>query len=186
MPLEGALIFAGIVIVTGLALFAGARTMAQQALGARLVLHPETPKLGSVLNVTILARPKQKVQLDGIQAVIKCCRQYRQGGSGWEDHHTEGWVGVVAGLFESRQRSRDRETVEYDTVWQSTVSQQVGQTLQPGQACQWNLEVPIGSDGLPTDSHGNLQIWWSLTVRFEIPSFPDALLTRKVQVLSRY
>lgn len=174
----GVIFFGCLVLGVGTGVFLMLRSAASQALAPTLKLDPETPRVGQPFKVFVRVEPRQEVALEAIELVLECRRREFQGAHGL-DEQTE-W------FLDNRNSWGKRSRVEYDTVVKNSWLISVGRTLQAGQPEMFSEELQVSPDGLATDREGNLTIRWVLTVRFQIPRFPDAVIGREVVVKGRY
>lgn len=174
----GVILFGCLVVGVGAGVFFMLRSAASQALNPSLKLDPDTPRVGQLFKVYVRVEPRQEVVVDAIELVLECRRREFQGAHGL-DEQTE-WF-----LDNRNSWTGKRSRVEYDSVVKNSWLIPVGRTLKAGQPEVFSEELQVSPDGLATDREGNLTIRWVLTVRFQIPRFPDAVIGREVVVKSR-
>ncbi|MEW6279854.1 MAG: hypothetical protein AB1758_14595 [Candidatus Eremiobacterota bacterium] len=177
----------GLVITLLLAAGVGAgaflfgRSVAARGVNARVEVEPHSPRLGEFVTVGIHTQPTTDVQVDAIQVTLSCQRRFLENPYG-EDTSSA----LLMSLLSTRRYRHRHQRIEYDTLVREVTTLPVGRQLRAGTPESFACEVQICPDGVPTDREGNLTVRWVLEVRFAIPRFPDAVLTREVHVRSRY
>lgn len=172
------------------------RSIAAQALDPSVTLEPERPRVGQTVKIKIRIQPRQEVRLDDIVITLSCCRRdyVRKGdlwGGGWDWRW--GWDWWQDTPLDKMLRGRwmwlysDRYIyVNDDVPCSDSVHLPQGKVFAPGQEQLFEAELQVHPDGFPTDREGDLNVWWTLQVRFDIPNFPDAIVAREIPVDSRY
>ncbi|GEM_PF-1571428 len=149
------------------------RAFAGSALNARISLSPQQIKRGQELNVGITICPRFSLEIDMIEITITCERTYRE-------RHRGGWG----------SSHRDSHT-EVDNICKETTYLPVDTMVGTGEEKSYTVKIIVPGEGLPTKrktmdwgEDQGISIEWFVTIRFDIKSFPDAILRYNIVVQS--
>ena len=185
-PITSALLFAGICGVSAAGAFFGGRWMARRALNPRLRIEPTPAKIGQPLKLILDVYPQQDVQVDQVEITLACHRTYDT--TDRPENQMSNLLDTVNDLFGNRRSMwrGQHGTTEHDILCKEHIVYPINKRFGKGVGERLDYEVLVSPDGVGTKRQGELTAEWRLTVRFDIPGFPDAVLEREVEVSPRY